>query len=435
MTVGRNIVWSLFEQFSRVGVAFFVNLLIARSLGPIDYGEFASAMAVAAVLSAMVLLGLDIPIMREIGAAQQVGGPIVGGAIALRLATSLVLLICVLVWYVTLKGAEPRSLFRELLLIICLLLPFQALGSTISNCLMALWQSRYGVYSLLISLFLATSARIVGIQHGAGATYFAWCYLFEYAFATVLISWYFIKFSLPLLGRIRFDLGSTLALCSGAGWLFGSSILTIIIQHIGLFLLNLYGNTENTGHFAGAIRIVAVLQILPTLITQSFIPVISRLHDLNDPSVAELEKQLFRLLWLIGYTGSLFLWVLSPMIVDTLLGVNFKGSAPMLQVLAFSIIPFSVGAARAAVFSKGRNYSRILITDVANGLSTITLSIFLSRHYGGVGIAAAGAIGAFLGFVVCPLFLQTRSTTYRRSILVGAIFPFPNLKTLFYARS
>lgn len=429
MSVGKNILWSTAEQFLRIGVAFFVNIFIARTLGPGEYGVFASAMATAAIMGSTALLGLDLVAIREISSEQSSAGETILTTLYLRLGASILILTGVCLWYYYFLSGDKNGNYPSVLFIIVLLIPFQAIGCTIGNCFVATLQSKLATFAVSVSLLFATIIRIQGIHSGADIHFFANCYLFEFVLATFIISLLFLKKSSSHFNYYRFSWPHARSLLSKSKWLLMSALVVGILQNIGLFFMNAHASQTQIGNYAAAVRLVTSLQFLPGLIGQSFVPVIAKLHDEGSGDLLYLERELFRLLWMVGYLICGMFLLAGPLLVPFLLGKNYNGAIGLVQILALSIIPISLGAARAVIFSKIRNYRSILISDATGAIVTLLFSMLLMRPLGPEGIAAAAVLGSIVAYIAVPMILMRDQATFAL-IMKAALFPFPNIKFL-----
>ena len=77
--------WLMADRLLRMGIGLFVVVLVARHLGPADYGVLAYAGALVASFGALASLGLDALVVRDLVRMPARAGEILGTMFALRL--------------------------------------------------------------------------------------------------------------------------------------------------------------------------------------------------------------------------------------------------------------------------------------------------------------------------------------------------------------
>ena len=68
--LGKNILWTVLSRFGAQGIAVISNLLLARYLGSIGFGEYAFVSAVVLIGNALTTFGMDMVLIRKISATQ-----------------------------------------------------------------------------------------------------------------------------------------------------------------------------------------------------------------------------------------------------------------------------------------------------------------------------------------------------------------------------
>lgn len=427
MNIGGNILWSALEQCIRITLVFFINIAIARSLGPSDYGILSTIFALGGLLTGAASFGLDSICIRETAAPGSSIGRIALEVICIRLTAATILILLTISWVLF----RATDIFSSSLMILLALMPLQMLGSTIGNIFAGKLLSKFATISLIIALLVASVLRIYGIVSKNGFIFFIYCYALEYALATIIIGWFFHKlFGLNII-KCRPSRAGILQLVSDAKWLFLSALAVQFLQNAGLLLLASRTSGAELGNYAASLRLIAITQFMPAMIGQSFIPAIIKAHDEGDPNLEVYENELFRCLAFCGYCITAVCVVAGPWLLPRLLGERFHGALPSFLILAVGSIPLSMAAARSAIFSKTRKYRSILVSD-ASGV--VLISVFASSlgvAYGAEGIAMGTVAGYFGAYLIVPYFLMKNERSTRRRLFSAFLQPFPNLKVLF----
>ncbi|MGJ8723015.1 MAG: oligosaccharide flippase family protein [Roseibacillus sp.] len=438
MNVGGNVIWALSETVVRIFVTFFVNVLIARHLGPENYGVLTAAFITVTWAMTFAALGLDTVVIREISAKDFKVPEILGVAALFRLfsATLSIIVIGVLIFRSGMENffSEPYSMWAAVAIMSPLIF-FQPLSYTMANTFSAFLRADILTRAKLSGLAFATGGRIVGLVLGLPFVYFAFCHLVEHLVATVAGIWGYRKNVAKQVGAWKISKGVAERLYQDGRWLFASACVVCIIQGSGVLLLKGLSNEFETGIYSAALRLAMVFQFVPAVLCKTFLPLISgQGKGVADENVATLERELFRLLWLFGYSVALFFLFFGDLLVPFILGAEYQEASDSLKILSVVLIPLSVGAARSIYFAKDRSYKKLLITDVTGAFFTVALGLLLVPRYGATGAAVSALVAAVIGYLIVPYVILERGKESSRTVLKGALFPFPNFKILFKAK-
>ena len=435
MNVGSNVLWSLTENFVRMVGMFFLSILIMKTLGPSQYGVLSAAFVTISIASAIGSLGLDLVVVRELSAADYDRGAILGSACFIRcIAVVVVVLTLVIMAFCSDEKVFGNAHgYWSACLLMAILIPFNPFAFSIGASFQAFLRAKLLTISKLTGLIIAAMMRIFGIMGEFSIAYFALCHLVEMLVATAITVWLYKKYVHYLIGRWKVVKGVLLRLIDGAKWLFLSTIMVQVISGGGILLLSALSSDTETGIYSSAMRLVMLAQLLPGIMCKAFLPVITRLHSKkNIKATLDLETQMLKSLWAYGYVACLCYIIFSDLMISMLIGGEFSAASGVLKILAFIIIPVSVGAVRNILFSKTKNYKKIMIADVAAAILTLTLGLWLIPKHGSIGAAYAALIATTMGSFVIPFVILDRS--YLKLICSTAITPFPKLIFLMKTR-
>ncbi|HBQ59269.1 MAG TPA: flippase, partial [Balneolaceae bacterium] len=90
--VAGNIGWLTFERGVRLGLGLVVGILVARYLGPSDYGKLNYVITFAIIIESITSLGLDNIIIKKIVALKDRQFEIINTSLSLRFFSSIILI-------------------------------------------------------------------------------------------------------------------------------------------------------------------------------------------------------------------------------------------------------------------------------------------------------------------------------------------------------
>jgi PST family polysaccharide transporter len=184
-----------------------------------------------------------------------------------------------------------------------------------------------------------------------------------------------INFYFPSLNIIKFQLHEGLHI-------FLSSIAINLYTVSSTFFLGLYTNNMIVGYFAAADKIIQAVKGLYQPISQSIYPLIGKkIKDDKQAGLMFIKK----ISWLIGsgmFIISVLLFSFSETIITLLLGVEYKASVLLLQIM--SVLPFTIAMSNILGIQIMLNlgfkkaFSRILLVAalLGVGLTLVTVPTF-----------------------------------------------------------
>ncbi len=105
----HNSAWIMGEKVLAILLGFFVTVLVARYLGPQDYGVLSYAISLVALFSVAGHMGLDGLLVREIIKKPEHRGEIIGTSLGLKLF-GVTVAFCILLLYTLLyEGANSKE--------------------------------------------------------------------------------------------------------------------------------------------------------------------------------------------------------------------------------------------------------------------------------------------------------------------------------------
>ncbi|HSD84566.1 MAG TPA: polysaccharide biosynthesis C-terminal domain-containing protein, partial [Anaerolineae bacterium] len=179
------------------------------------------------------------------------------------------------------------------------------------------------------------------------------------------------------------------------------SVLAVIYQRLGVLMLSTLATDAQAGWYAAAMRIIEPLKMLHFAVLGALLPALSHLAAPINRQQHLLATSLFRRSLLFLLIFSLFagcvIVVLAQPIVMLLFGATYAPAVEVVQLLAVSVLPYTISASLSLrLVTQGRE-RRVL---GATMLSVI-VAFLLNRGL----IPAAGPNGAALAVIGSESFL------------------------------
>jgi O-antigen/teichoic acid export membrane protein len=409
-SVVRRVAWNTAAQgigkaaILAIGLASVV--VTTRYLGASDYGKVALAFAFIQMLGVLADVGLLTVVVREISRDTESTDRLVGNALVLRLALSLVTLALAAIASLLLPwDTEVR------VAILIAGVPF-VLG-LVNSALVAVFQARLRMDRAAVADVLGRAASFVALVivvtldlgfYAVVATAAAG------AAVTLAVTWTLVHREASPAPRAERAVWRSLlvtALPVGA-----ALAVSEIYFRLDTLLISAYRSYDEVGLYSLSYRIVELIAILPAIVMTSVFPLLSRyLRDRRDLAERTIDAagDLFVAVGVPIAAGGL---VVAPELVRVVGGDEFAGAADPLRLLLFAVaLAFVSGLFGHALIAGGRQASALRLGLAALAFHLV-LNLILVPPYG-IEAAAAVGVGSEVLLVAGGLFLVRRELGLR----------------------
>lgn len=404
-TGGTIVFLGLFVELS---VSFLAKILIARVLGPVNYGVVALGVTTMIMVTTIVLLGLNRGVARTlpryddaehrrgvllsafgIAVPLSIIAGIIVSAIAPQIATELF----------GIPSASPIIRVFGLIVPIAVVMRL-AVGST-QGLKRALPKVYIQNLALPVGRFVAVIAALL---FGFGAIGIAWAYAFSYAMAAAVGMALLIRYT-PLAAREITPVPMRRELLVFSVPLAISMTMTLVFSDIDTFMLGYFKSASHVGVYNTVYPLAELLVLVMSSFGFIFMPVVSELHEEGDiASVRRLYQIATK--WVFIVTFPLFaVVVLFPVqTIQLTFGSEYVVGDLALIVLAVAFFTHAIaGPNMDALTSIGRTRA-IMYDNVFVALLNVGLNLALIPEYSILGAAWATAIS----YVVLNLLYSTQ---------------------------
>lgn len=386
--IAKGAVWLMSFKLLDKSIGLISTLILVRILTPSDFGLVAMAMAVVSLLELMGAFGFDTALIQRRDTERShfdtawTFNVIFGASIAVIL----------------LLAAVPASEFyREPRLVT--MLPALAIGSLATGFenigtvafrkeLDFALEFRYllskRIASFAVSVTLALTLRSF------------WSLIFGIVISkilSVIISYRIHPY------RPKFSLSAKDDLFNFSKWLFISNLIQFLHSRSTDFILG-----RTVGSYAlGVYNLAAEVAAMPSTeliapLNRAVYPAYAQLAN-NQEKLMERFLEVFGLINLIAFPVALGLFSLSDLLVNILLGTQWKDAIPIMRILGLSGL---VGALQGNMYSlmsaMGKPKANTLLSSALLILS-LPLVIYASVNYGALGAAYAHLLSSFIAFI------------------------------------
>ncbi len=402
----HNTLWIMGDKVTSIVVGFLVTVIVARYLGPEDFGVFSYAISVAALFAAAGHMGLSGLVVREVVKKPEERGVVLGTTLALKFIGMLLGYISLIGYAAFYEGIASVE-FKVLAIAGAVLLfrPFDIVDFWFQ----AFVKARYVTVARLAGLLAGSVLKISFVALGLSVFFFVAANLFQaVVVAFALLVMYKLKSELEI-SSWTFCWSKAKELFSQGWVIYLGSIFAVIYLKVDQVMLRWFEGSESVGIYAVAAQLSEAWYFVPAAIVASFFPKLIKLREESEAQFNKRLQQLFDLLFVLAACVAMMMTLLSEWLILLFFGDHYVESASILVIHIWAAIFIFMRAAfskwiliqNALIFS--------LITQGLGAFVNVVLNYFMIPEFGAEGAAYATLISyAFASFFSLAIYSKTR---------------------------
>ncbi|WP_082190371.1 lipopolysaccharide biosynthesis protein [Frateuria defendens] len=396
------------------GMAFLTQALLARELGPADFGLFTSSLATVTMIAPLAGFGLAQFWLKVYGAEGWAAGRWLRPSLRFITATTLLTLASVVLWALTGAPADAAS---TLLLLSPVVLGVAAVALISSKLrleerdhALALWQLTTPGSRLLVAVLLMAVPSLAGrfVAMGFGVISLGVALLALPQLNAML------RGRMQLRGHGPRPAAPEAAVAPGAmqvwsqAWAYGlGAVLYPIFFQISTVLLKYLDGNVEAGIFGIGLGVMTATYLIPLTVYHKFL--LSKQHRwaVHDPAKFWLIYRHGNLAMLVsGLLVGCAIVALAPSLVPLAFGEKYRPVVPVLMMLALCApLRFLSSGVGSALLNEQHTRYRVFVMG-ASALVVVVLNLLLIPVFHELGAAAATVIGE--GVLLMASYLGVR---------------------------
>lgn len=407
--------WALIGQAAGIAASLANFLLLARLIGPADYGLVAAAWALVLTLGPILTFGADRLVVRDIsGAGRDPAQALTASLLTVLGGTGLAAVVIVVL--------HPLVLPQVPFVLLACLAVADIASVAVAGCLLALCFATGipragGVLTIAVALGKIGAVVAFAVLDGEDPVVWALLYAsFSVALVVLELAWAFRRFGRPVRGDYRFLPRAREGLAYS-----GNQAATMVQNDSDKIVLVRSGYAEEAGLYSVAYRLAATAYMPVLAVLQSTYPKFFAVGAEGGLAATwAFARRLALPLLAYGVFAAVALVVVAPL-VPVLVGEQYRGSVPLL--MALSVLPLlRVGQVLAgdALTGAGRQGTRTACF-VGSAALNLALNVAFIPQYG-----VAAALGAtFAAELTALVLIHTALRRHRRREASAARFAEP----------
>lgn len=419
-----NTAWLISEKLIRLLIGATSSFLVARYLGPENFGVLSYSISIVMLFAMLNHLGLDGLSVRYLVEKPNDESSILGTVFTLKMAASLVALIGVIGFALV---SYPAGSLQLTMLLVCglviLVKPFEIIAFFFQSKV----RGRNASLPQSIAVISASSSRLLFVFLAVAPIWFGIAYLFEFILAAGLFCVFYGKFSATRMRSWSFDKSLAKEMLSMGWMVMLGAIFAILYKKVDQVMLMWMSGPSDVGVYATAAQLSDVWAFLPVAIASSIFPKLIQIRRNNPQAFNASMQALFDLLTAMALILALAVTIIAKPLIS-LLGEAYSASATVLIIHIWSI----VFVFQRALFSKWIHIEKVFVfSTITQGLgacSNVILNYLLIPQYGPTGAAVATLVSyGFASYFGLALARQTRPVFWMMTKSFLLVFRIPQL--------
>jgi len=381
MKLARNSLWLLIARVGAQVSMVIVTYLLARRLGTAGFGEYAFIATAIMVGNTLTTFGSDMYLIREIAAKADFSE--LPSVLVLQLILSCIFITFVFSLAPYLPNQTPDSILALKVYSFALIpLAFFTVFTSVLRGTQSM--SAYAWLNFAIPVFQVV-AIFIFIQRGTNIVMLAYLLLGVQTAGTILAgmlcSSYFSN-----LKELNISFEKLISLFVACLPIALIAVVGIVYQKMSLAALSFLGTASMVGLFSAAARVVEAARMGHVVVFTALYPALA---NVNQSKVSRTFKASWLLLILLSAVGAALIYLLAKPIVDIFFGTEYELSIPVLKILAFTLIPYTINSFLSLLFLAWKREQSVLRILMISLLILFGLNLWLIPRTGQLGASWA----------------------------------------------
>ena len=395
-----NSVWMILQNLYPMLTSLTIVALIARYLGPSDYGLINYCASVISIFTTLAGLGLDNLIVSEIIRNPEKEGGYLGTALVMRLITSFVSFPLFL-GVIALLHPGDKVLFAVAVL--------QGLGMIFQTYdVLVYWfriklKMKFISIAMVCAITVTTILRIVLLYLKVTVEWFALAISIQALVAAVIITAIFMKKSDVKLKVSAADAKALLRISYNC---IISSMSIIIYMQADKIILEKMTDSAHVGIYSAAVMLATCWQFVPSSLIDSARPVVLEKRKVSGEEYLDRFKLVMAGANVVSFVFALLMSGLGWAFIYFVYGNEYMDAVIPLIILSWASFFAMTGYVRS-IWITGEGFYRFdKIFTVTAAVLDIVLDIVLIWRFGIIGAALATLVTYIYEVLIIPLFFK-----------------------------
>lgn len=380
--VFANLFWAMTGKIVNMAGVLLVGILVARYLGPSQYGLMNYVISYVSLFTIISNFGLDNIEIRELSRTPERKEYILGTCFRIRMFFSTFALILVILSLILFKA----NTFTSCMILLYSVTLYTGNFNIIRNYFTSIVKNEYVVKSEIARTIIGACIKVVLLWIKAPLEYFITATVFD---AVLVASGYCFSFK-KTVGKIsewKYDKTIVPYYIKESFPLVLSGAAVIIYQRIDQVMIGNMIDNASVGYFATAGKFLDLVLFLPMVLTQTVTPLLVKAKERNKEEYERKKQQFVNIVVWIAIILSALVSFFAYWLIHFTYGDKYLPAVPVLQIMAFKTVGMALSSSSGQIIIMERIQKWAFIRNLIGCLICIVLNILLIPRFGMIGSA------------------------------------------------
>ncbi|MBP5360524.1 MAG: flippase [Bacteroidaceae bacterium] len=413
----NNLLWATGGKVINLGGALILGIIVARYLGPEQYGLMNYVISYAFLFQTLACFGIDSIEVREEALGKVPYTTIIGTAFWIKVVFGI---ICIALSIVTAIIMSEDAYTVGLISMYSCYIVFNSFN-VIRNYFTSLVQNKYVVISEIFRTFVGIAIKLTLWMMDCSLTWFLAAFAFDY----VLLAGGYVSSYRHKIGRLkewRFSLPYARFMLKESFPLLLTNAAVIIYQRIDQVMIGTMVSKTDVGFFSVAAKFVEVMIFIPATIAHTISPILVQIRQKSEEAFRIKSQQFMNIsVWLCIFC-SIAVSVVSYWIVRYTFGTLYLPAVAILQVLSFKMVSVALSHAGGTMVIVERLQRWVFFRDVFGCIVCVGLNWWLLPRYGAIAAAFVAVMANLAAGYIADALIPAYRHIFRqqtKALLLG----------------
>ncbi|AXT51977.1 flippase [Aquimarina sp. BL5] len=396
-----NLIWGVLGKlFSGVKLAL-LGIIIARYLGPEDFGVISYVVSFVSLLSVLAEFRLQSILIREFSTKESSPNELLGTSfrICFFFATVGYLILSIVV--LNIKDDFNVKLY---ILIYGISYFFQAIRF-LRAYFIAGFSNKMIIKAEVATTVIVLITGLLLIYGEATIIYFVVLRTIDFfVFSLLLILLY--KSQRKSVSSWKYNKELRIKLVKDSLPLVLSGFAIIVFQRVDQIMLRLFIDDYAVGQYSAAVSITSIISFVPIILSESIVPTLIKKKENNFEAYKKFRQRFSDYMTWGSLFLSTFILVLSPIIIKILYGDDYLPAIEVMKIFSFKGALVAMGAVAGQIMIIENIHQIAYIKSIVGGIANIVLNFVLIVELGMIGAVWASIAAFFLSSYFVHLFMK-----------------------------
>lgn len=394
-----NVLWAVLGKIVTLFSTLIVSILVARYLGPDQFGIMNYIVSVVSLFSILATFGMTDIVIRELSKKEMPENVILGTAFTLRMILSFLAIAGVLIYSMLFEDEKSIIYMMVIYSFYLIFACFDVIRSYFTSIIQ---NKRVVLSEISRSLFGACIKIALILCHAPLICFIAALTL---DFALLALGYYANYQKVSECKRWKFSLTTASLLLKSSFPLVIASATAVIYQRIDQVMIAKMIDNSSVGYFSTALSFVGLITFLPTIMIQTVGPLLVG-YKKNDPKKYAIESQ--RMMNLIVWFTIITCFIISCLsypLIRYSYGMEYIAAVPVMQIAVFKAVGVALTMVGGQLIIIENIHKYAFIRNILACVVCIVSNYLLIPQYGIVGSAWATLITVLFSGGLGNLFI------------------------------